>query len=78
MGSRDISELPIREGTIRLGQVLKLADLADDGLAAKQAIEDGLVTVNGQVETRRGRQLGPGDTVATPHGAVRISGSLQA
>lgn len=73
MDSDDIVELPIRDAMIRLGQLLKLADLAEDGLVAKQLIEDGLVTVNGTVETRRGRQLVPGDTIATPNGAVRIS-----
>ncbi len=74
MDSDDVIELPIREGTIRLGQLLKLPDLAEDGLAAKQVIEDGQVTVNGTAETRRGRQLVPGDTVSTPNGTVRISG----
>jgi ribosome-associated protein len=55
--------VPIRDESIRLGQLLKLADLVDDGGEAKELLLRGLVQVNGDVETRRGRQLVPGDTV---------------
>lgn len=55
--------IPIRDESIRLGQLLKLANLAEDGIQAKEFIENGLVKVNGQIETRRGRQVRPGDTV---------------
>jgi ribosome-associated protein len=48
---------------IRLGQLLKLADAAADGADAKVLIADGQVTVNGEPELRRGRQLHPGDIV---------------
>ena len=48
---------------IRLGQLLKLADLVDNGAEAKDAIAAGEVSVNGEVETRRGRQLRVGDEV---------------
>ncbi|GAB3249082.1 RNA-binding S4 domain-containing protein [Arthrobacter pigmenti] len=71
MNSDDVIEVPV-EGTIRLGQLLKLANLAEDGASAKELIEDSLVTVNGDVETRRGRQLRNGDNVATPHGSARL------
>jgi len=47
----------------RLGQFLKLVDAVDTGGEAKMVIADGEVLVNGEVETRRGRQLHPGDTV---------------
>jgi ribosome-associated protein len=57
---RDVS---IREDGIRLGQFLKLADLADTGADAKALLEDGAVEVNGEPETRRGRQLVRGDVV---------------
>lgn len=55
---------------IRLGQFLKLADMVENGAEARELIADGEVTVNGEVETRRGRQLGKGDTVtlSTPGG----------
>ncbi|WP_407661851.1 RNA-binding S4 domain-containing protein [Mycolicibacterium chlorophenolicum] len=56
-------DVPIRDETIRLGQFLKLANLIDSGADAKEAIADGQVLVNDEVETRRGRQLRSGDVV---------------
>jgi ribosome-associated protein len=55
--------IPIRDASIRLGQFLKLADLVDTGADAKGVLAGGLVRVNGDVETRRGRQLVVGDVV---------------
>ena len=48
---------------IKLDQFLKLAQIAHTGGAAKAMILAGEVTVNGQVETRRGRKLRAGDVV---------------
>jgi len=48
---------------IRLGQLLKLAGLVENGGEAKARIQDGEVRVNGQVETRRGRQLEQHDRI---------------
>ncbi|GIG38565.1 RNA-binding S4 domain-containing protein [Cellulomonas phragmiteti] len=48
---------------IRLGQFLKLGGIAETGGQARALLDDGAVTVNGEVETRRGRQLVPGDVV---------------
>ena len=59
----DVDAVPIRDESIRLGQFLKLANLVDSGSDAKALLADGLVTVNGEVETRRGRQLVKGDVV---------------
>lgn len=55
--------VPIRDASIRLGQLLKLAGLADDGAVAKAMLDDGLVLVDGEPESRRGRQIRPGDVV---------------
>lgn len=66
-------DLPIRDGMIRLGQALKLANLAEDGVHARVLVEEGQVSVNGEVETRRGRQLHPGDVVAAGGTSVRIT-----
>jgi ribosome-associated protein len=66
-------EVAIRGDMIRLGQLLKLAGLADSGGDARALVEDGAVTVNGEVETRRGRQLHPGDVIAVAEEAVRIA-----
>ena len=63
----------ISEEPIRLGQFLKLAQLADDGGRAKELIEDGEVHVNGSVELRRGAQLREGDVVVVQGDEVRIS-----
>lgn len=48
---------------IKLDSFLKLANLVMSGGEAKLLIQDGLVRVNGQIETRRGRKLYPGDLV---------------
>lgn len=48
---------------IRLGQFLKLANIAEDGATARLLLADEIVQVNGEVEIRRGRQLHPGDLV---------------
>jgi len=58
-----VDDVPIRDESIRLGQFLKLANLIDTGSDAKELMIQGLVSVNGEVETRRGRQLVPGDVV---------------
>ena len=65
-------EIPIRGHTIRLGQLLKLAGIADSGADAKALLADGVVTVNGEPEQRRGRQLGVGDEVAVGDDVVRV------
>jgi ribosome-associated protein len=62
-----------RDGTIRLGQLLKAAGLVDTGGEAKQLLAEGLVTVNGDVETRRGRQLSSGDVIAVGDESVRVT-----
>jgi ribosome-associated protein len=56
-------DIVIRGDVIRLGQLLKLADVADSGADAKQLLADGNVTVNGEPEARRGRQVRRGDVV---------------
>ena len=54
--------IPVR-GQIKLGQFVKLASLAEDGAQARELIQGGDVTVNGEVETRRGHHLSAGDLV---------------
>lgn len=55
-------EITIRDEFIKLGQALKLAGLVDSGVDAKFIVQDGQVKVNGEVDTRRGKKLYPGDT----------------
>lgn len=58
------AEIPIRDESIRLGQLLKLAGIAENGAMAREVIDAGAVEVNGEVETRRGRQVQRGDRVS--------------
>lgn len=58
---------------IRLGQFLKIAALVGTGGEAKYLIESGLVRVNGEVETRRGRQLSSDDRVELEDVRLRVS-----
>lgn len=65
-------------GVIRLGQFLKLANMVEDGAEARMLITDGDVTVNGEVETRRGRQLSDGDVVELDSPAGRMTARVSA
>ncbi|MEA2402717.1 MAG: ribosome-associated protein [Thermoleophilaceae bacterium] len=58
---------------IRLGQLLKLSGLAESGADAKALLLDDRVTVNGEPETRRGRQLHRGDLVTVGDEIVRVT-----
>ncbi|MBH0778929.1 RNA-binding S4 domain-containing protein [Nocardia bovistercoris] len=69
----DAVDVPIDDDVIRLGQFLKLANLIDSGSEAKTVIAAGLVRVNDEVETRRGRQLQAGDVVALAGHRVRVA-----
>jgi len=68
----EMEEIAITTETIRLGQLLKLANLIDSGSDAKLLITTGEVSVNGEVERRRGRQLRAGDLVELGDDAVRV------
>jgi ribosome-associated protein len=65
-------EVPIRGEMIRLGQLLKLAGAADGGGEAKELLAAGEVSVNGEPEARRGRQLGVGDVVRVGEDELRL------
>jgi len=67
-----INDVPIGGEAIRLGQFLKFAGLLDSGGDVKEAIVDGLVTVNDEVDRRRGRQLQVGDVVGFDGRKVRV------
>ena len=64
----DAVDVPIRDESIRLGQFLKLANLIASGAEAKGFTADGQVSVNGEVDVRRGRQLHQGDVVSIQDG----------
>ena len=68
-----MQDVPIRDQAIRLGQFLKLANLIEHGADAKAVVQQGLVTVNDEVETRRGRQLVVGDVVTLGGVTARVA-----
>ena len=57
---------------IKLGQVQKAAGLVENGVEAKEVIQNGLVAVNGEIDTRRGRKLYPGDTATFDGNEIKI------
>lgn len=70
----DIEDVPIQDAMIRLGQLLKLAGVVEDGASARLLLSDDAVRVNGEIETRRGRQLSPADQleIDLPSGPRRL------
>jgi ribosome-associated protein len=67
-----MDDVTISGDTIRLGQLLKLANLIDQGADAKLLLANDDVRVNGDVETRRGRQLIDGDIIEVGEASVRV------
>ncbi len=65
-------EITIDSEYIKLDQFLKLADLVSTGGHAKYLIQDGLVKVNGKVETRRGKKLRPQDIVEVEGNTIKV------
>ncbi|MCU6744342.1 MULTISPECIES: RNA-binding S4 domain-containing protein [Suilimivivens] len=66
--------IKLKEEYIKLGQALKAAGLVESGVDAKFAVQDGLVKVNGQVETQRGKKLVEGDIVEYDGNSIKITG----
>ena len=62
----------LRDDFIKLGQALKAVGFAESGVEAKFAVQDGLVKVNGRVETQRGKKLFVGDVVEYNGETIRI------
>ena len=63
----------LREDYIKLGQALKAAGLVQSGVDAKYAIEDGLVSVNGEAAFQRGKKLVDGDIVTYDGQTIKIT-----
>lgn len=57
MGIDVMEEIKLKEEFIKLGQALKAAGLVSSGVEAKMVIQDGLVKVDGEIETQRGKKL---------------------
>ena len=67
-------QIEIRETDefIKLGQALKKANLVSSGVEAKMVIQDGLVTLNGEVEVQRGKKLYNGDIVTFNGESIQV------
>ena len=64
--------IKLKDEFIKLGQALKAANLVEDGVEAKYVIQDGLVKVNGETDTRRGRKLYDVDLVTYDGQEIKI------
>lgn len=62
----------IKDDFIKLGQAIKAAGLVESGVEAKLVIQDGLVMVNGRVETQRGKKLTGGEIITFNGEEVKI------
>ncbi|AKK07602.1 RNA-binding S4 domain-containing protein [Corynebacterium testudinoris] len=67
------ADVAIRSESIKLGQFIKLANLVATGGEAKEVIAAGDVTVNGTVDTRRGKTLRDGDVVCLGDACARVT-----
>ncbi len=67
-----MNSIIIKDDFIKLGQALKLAGLVSSGVEAKILITEGEVLVNGEVDTRRGRKLYPGDEVTLGKDSFKV------
>ena len=71
-----MEKIYIKDDFIKLGQALKLAGLVESGVDAKLVVQDGLVKVNGEIDTRRGKKLVPGDTLEYEGQTVKVESKL--
>lgn len=67
-----MQHIKLRDDHIKLGQALKASGLVESGVEAKEVIQEGLVLVNGETDTRRGRKLYAGDIVIFDGEEIRI------
>lgn len=74
LGEKIMDTIKIKDEFIKLGQAMKLAALVEEGAEAKAVIQEGLVKVNGETETRRGRKLYDGDVISFQGKEAVISG----
>lgn len=65
-------EIKLKDEYIKLGQALKAAGLVSSGVEAKEVIQEGLVKVNGEIDTRRGKKLYGGDVVSYNGEEIKI------
>lgn len=62
----------LKDDFIKLGQLMKAANMVSNGSDAKFCIQDGLVKVNGEVTLQRGKKIVPGDVVEYRNMSVKV------
>ena len=70
-----MDKIEIKSEFIKLDAFLKFSGLCETGGEAKLCVEDGLVKVNGEVCTQRGKKLRPGDRVELDGEALEVTGA---
>jgi ribosome-associated protein len=71
-----VRDVEIRREPVELYKLLKFEGLASSGGQAKMVIAEGLVTVNGETETRKRRKIVSGDIVGFAGDKIRIQTPL--
>ncbi|MDP9852280.1 RNA-binding S4 domain-containing protein [Corynebacterium lowii] len=72
-----VHDVAIQGQSIKVGQFIKLASLVATGGEAKEAIGQGLVTINGEVTQQRGAALHLGDVVCVGEACARVAGAAE-
>ena len=70
-----MEKIAITSEFIKLDAFLKFSGLCETGGETKLCVEDGLVSVNGEICTQRGKKLRPGDTVELEGTALEVAGA---
>lgn len=73
MTEKDTIHVVLEHSPIELYKILKFEGLASSGAVAKMMIADGLVKVNGQLETRKRKKITAGDTIKVNNNILEIS-----
>lgn len=70
-----MQKISLKEGEeyIKLGQLLKKANVVSSGVEAKMVILDGCVTLNGKIELQRGKKVYPGDVVTYQEESIKVT-----
>jgi ribosome-associated protein len=71
------NSIEVQNIPIKLGQFLKFANIAQDGMEAKMLIQNGNIKVNGNIETQRGKQLQNADTISYESSTWIITSKLK-
>lgn len=75
MIKKKMEKISISTEFIKLEALLKFAALTGTGGEAKAVIQDGMVLVNGEVCTMRGKKIYPGDRVEFDHYSLEVEGA---